>query len=227
MVQDWHEVLGPTVDVVGVTPPGRNTRINEPTIDRMSTLLTQVLPLVKNQMNLPTVLMGYSIGALVAYELALQLEKAGSPPVGVIAAAALPPQIPRKVAARFLGDADFLKYLISLDGMPPDVVKSPELVEFLLPMLRADITLGETYQPSNERLHVPIACINGLRDRHVNVEGIARWSELTTDWRGSHWVDGRHFFVRDQSTEFLRILAECLTRLRTPERERRLAATPR
>lgn len=221
MVRDWHWALGPTVDVVGVTPPGRNTRLNERPLDNMPDLQQVLLPLVQEELRLPTILMGYSIGALVAYELALRLADAGTPASALITAASLPPQIPRRIAARLLDDDGFLDYLISLDGMPPEVVNSPELVQFLLPMLRADITLGETYNPDNRPLDIPIACINGLRDQHVNPQGIARWQELTSQWHGSHWIDGRHFFLQTEQAEFLQALSACVDGFKLVHDEKR------
>jgi medium-chain acyl-[acyl-carrier-protein] hydrolase len=88
------------------------------------------------------------------------------------------------------------------DGIPQAVLDNPELLELMLPCLRADFTAFETYDYRGEApLDVPISAFGGDQDGYVRTHEVAGWREQTTGRFRMRVIPGNHFFMqtgRDQ-----------------------------
>src|SRR5262249_41838785 len=115
------------------------------------------------------------------------------------------PQIPQERTATYnLPQADFIKELARLNGTPKEVLSHPELMELMLPLLRADFELVETYEFRNEEpLQCPITVYGGANDKGVPYELLAPWSEQTSSDCDIHIFHGDHFFLRSDESEVL------------------------
>jgi surfactin synthase thioesterase subunit len=88
--------------------------------------------------------------------------------------------------------------------MPKEILETPEFLEFYLPILRADMTLTETYiYKERSPLTCPVAAFSGKDDRNVSEEGLAAWQEHTTGSFESQWFDGDHFYLNGASRSLL------------------------
>src|SRR5207344_936510 len=103
--------------------------------------------------DVPFALFGHSMGALAAFEMARELRRRRGPkPVRLLVSGARAPQRPNPdPPLRHLADREFLDEVKRrYDGIPGAVLENPELVELLLPCLRADFHLVETYDHIEE-----------------------------------------------------------------------------
>ena len=189
---------GSGVEVAAIQPPGRETRLWESPIDRVPALvkeLAQELPRDK-----PFAFFGHSLGAIVAFELARELRRRGKEgPLHLFAAACgAPARIPVPDPPRHLWpDERLLAEIGRFGGTPPEVLAEPELVRLILPVLRADFALVETYKYEREEpLRCGISAYGGAEDRDVSQDDLSWWRAETRAPFQLRIFPGGHFFVQ-------------------------------
>lgn len=193
----WSAEFGEDVDVVAVQPPGRLGRMDEPAFTDMASMVaalkTELLPML----DVPFVMFGYSLGSRVAYELCRQLqdEHGKSPELLIAAASVAPHRVARGRAIHALPDDAFLSRLATLNGTPREILDNRELMEILLPALRADFRIADTYHTEARRLRAPVAALAGLDDPEVSYPDLLAWRELTDRFIGVDYLAGDHFFI--------------------------------
>jgi surfactin synthase thioesterase subunit len=112
--------------------------------------------------------------------------------------------------AHQLPDEEFIARLRSLNGAPEEVWRYAELRALLLPALRADFALCETYAyRADSPLPVPVTALGGRDDPRVTPDELAAWGEQTAAFR-QRWFAGSHFFLRGAQAELLAAVAEAL-----------------
>jgi surfactin synthase thioesterase subunit len=113
--------------------------------------------------------------------------------------------------AHHLPREQFLEHLREMGGAPPEFFVEPELVELVLPMLRADFSVAETYTYTPaEPLDVPVRAFCGTADPHVSPAQTAAWGEQTTSRFGLTSVPGGHFFLESERASLLRAIRDDL-----------------
>jgi surfactin synthase thioesterase subunit len=200
-------------ELVRVRPvqlPGREERFGEPLFTQVDQavdgLLPQVLDLIGSS---PTVaLFGHSLGAVLAYEMAHRLSQMDSVTVTRLFVSGSPgPWTQRDVRATGLDDEQFLHQVRTFAGYTHPALEHPELRELLLPTLRADVEMHESYlAPSGKRLDVPVTSIRGADDELVSVEQAAEWSTATTRECRQVRLPGNHMYLVDAPAELVRLM---------------------
>jgi medium-chain acyl-[acyl-carrier-protein] hydrolase len=149
-------------------------------------------------MDKPFAFFGHSLGAFVAFELARQLRRqSGLQPARLMVSAAGAPQIPRRNRpVHALPEEEFLSELRQLNGVPAKVLQDSELMQLLLPMLRADFAVFETYQYMPESpLDCALTGFCGLQDQQVRREDMEAWRDQTHGAFSLRMLPGDHFFL--------------------------------
>ena len=208
--RDWPSHLPDDVEVVAVQLPGREARFAEPPVSSMEPLVARLAAGVLGQLDRPFALFGHSMGALIAFELARRLRSMGRDPVRLLVAGSRAPHLPSRRARdrHTLPDQEFVSTVRELGGMPPEVLGSPDLLDLVLPALRADFALVETHtHGAGPVLHCPISAFGGVEDDDVGRDDLAAWSRHTTGPFRSHLLPGGHFFVHSSRESLLRIVA--------------------
>ena len=146
---------------------------------------------------------------MVSFELARQLRRGGLEPMHIFASGCHAPQIPDSNALHDLPESELVKELHRLNGTPKEVLENRELLSIVLPTLRADCMITETYVYRNEPpLNCPITVFGGLQDPLVKREELEAWREQTNASFSVRMLEGDHFFL--QSSE--RVLLSTLSR---------------
>jgi medium-chain acyl-[acyl-carrier-protein] hydrolase len=209
--RSWSAWLPPEVDICLAHLPGRERRIGEPAHNRIESLVGELADHLRLVVDRPYVLFGHSMGAIVAYELTRALAPRGfRPPAGLIVSGQRAPHRPDDSShIHHLPDADFLGALRELGGTPSEVFEHPELIELLLPTLRADFAAIETYEwVPGPPLEIPIVAFAGDRDEVIDPDDVAGWAEQTTAPIIVERFDGGHFFVLDRPEQVARCAGE-------------------
>jgi len=170
-------------------------------------LAQPLLPLLDK----PFALFGHSLGALVSFELSRHLRTSyGIRPVRLFVSAGPAPQIPhRGLPVHNLPKREFLEELRRLNGTPAELLNQQELMDIVLPSLRADFALYESYRYSNEPpLDCPISAYGGLNDPHVKRRDLEGWRDQTRVSFSIRMFPGDHFFFRTAEPSLLRVLAQ-------------------
>jgi len=216
MYRRWQSQLN-GIELYSAQLPGREQRLREPPIGDLQLLIQRMLPSFLALADCPLILFGHSLGALIAYELACQLRQRGITPLHLIVSAFRSPERePRKQPLHQLPHNELIEALRGYGATSNEVLEHPELLELLLPMIRSDFRLHETYRyPGHPPLHCPITAIIPREDRHIPPEDMADWANKTTANFERVEVDGGHFYLLDQPEAALQVIRRCVSFGRT------------
>jgi medium-chain acyl-[acyl-carrier-protein] hydrolase len=209
----WMAGLPEDIEFLAVQLPGREERFREPPHSRMEPLVEALLPALAPYLDMPLVLFGHSLGGLIAFEVArvLTSQKLSSPAHVIVSstwAAHLPPPMP---LMHLLSDDELQDRLRALEGTPQEVL-GHELLRAFLPLIRADMAVGETYvYPGGEPLTCPLTVYGGADDAIISSQSLEAWKSLTSGPLKLRLFPGGHFYWK-HSDLFWAALAEALNR---------------
>lgn len=192
-----------TIEVGAIQLPGRWNRRLEPLLTKVSDASQSLAGELIRLSRMPYALFGYSVGGLIAFETARILArdaKQQQPRALILAAVGAPTERRNLPHLHKLSDAEFIRRHVDryLGGIPAAVLGDPDFLEMLLPVLRADIEMFETYQYlPGEALRCPIYTIAGEQDLLCPPSSMERWKDQTTGSLFSETVAGNHFFINN------------------------------
>ncbi len=211
------------IDLCPVELPGRGARIDEEPCCRMDRLVEELCEVLQPLLDIPFALFGHSMGAYIAYELARRLSAARGPAAMhlFVSGAAAPTRAPRDPPLHTLPDHDLIGALTSFGGTPPAVLACDELLAALLPTLRADLTLAETYTaPRPGRVACPITAFGGSNDT-IDRRALHGWSAFTGSAFRLRIFPGDHFYLSQAAGELADEMASDLHLATRPNRPQR------
>lgn len=210
----WPAGLPEELEVCAVQLPGRANRLHEPALASIPALVDALVPALVPHLDIPFAFFGHSMGAVLAYEVARVLHSCGGPlPKHLVVSGRRPPHVPNPdPPLHVLPDAQFVAEIeLRYGGIPPEVKAEPDLMELLLPCLRADVEALETFQPPQRpALPMPITAFGGVHDRLVPKSHLEAWRGET---HGTFWVrvfPGDHFYLDPCRAEVLADLSVTL-----------------
>lgn len=211
----WVNELPARIDVCPVQLPGRENRLSTPAFRHIDPLVEALLEALAPELDGPYAFFGHSMGAIIAYELAQRLRRAQMPePIHLLVSARRAPQLPPDDEAIYDLPEDELKTkLRELNGTPEAVLAHPELMELMLPLLRADFELNDTYEhTAHPPLGCPISAFGGTEDSDVEAEHLEAWRAMSTGPFERTFFDGDHFFIHDRPQRLIQGVAAALAR---------------
>jgi medium-chain acyl-[acyl-carrier-protein] hydrolase len=208
--RNWSDGLPTDIEVCPVQFPGRGTRLLEPPFSQLKLLVEALTEALHPLLDKPFALFGHSLGSLVSFELARQLRtNHQTRPVRLFVSAGFAPQIPhRSLPIHDLPEKAFSAELLRLNGTPEELLRHKELMEIVLPSLRADFALYENYRYLSEPpLNCPISTFGGLSDERVKQGDLEGWREQTSVSFSIRMFPGDHFFLNAAQPLLLRALS--------------------
>jgi medium-chain acyl-[acyl-carrier-protein] hydrolase len=179
--------------------PGRGSRYHEPPINNIPSLVGALSKAIQPFLDRALVFFGHSLGALVAYELVRHLRQCGlpQPKILFVSACSAPHLLDPHPPIHALPDSEFLKSLQKLNGIPSELLHQSDVIQLLLPILRADFEAIESYlyRPDELPLNCPIIAFGGLGDPRVSRERLEGWASHTASSFKSQYFPGDHFFI--------------------------------
>lgn len=214
----WVKRMQEAFTVCPIQLPGREERIMEQPYENMNVMLDDLEQAILNVIKAPYALWGHSMGGKIAYELEKRMEKHGYMAKCLFVSGSRAPHIPEPEPIYYLPDLAFKEKLGRFEGTPKELLDNQELLEFFLPMLRADFTMDETYCTHTDvLLKCPIIAFGGEADREANEDEVKAWKKYTENYFDYQMFPGGHFYVREHEEDVIHAVTKQLWRISDEE----------
>ncbi|GAA3783736.1 pyochelin biosynthesis editing thioesterase PchC [Streptomyces coacervatus] len=206
----WQEFAPDGLTIVPVLLPGREDRILDPPYEEVSAAIDDMLPALSRTLAgaESVAFFGHCLGAVLGFELAHRVARSGEFRIDHLFAsgAPAPPQRLRNLVSDLDDDAFLIELTRFIEYSHP-ALQRPELREFLLPTLRADVRMHENYRPSTtEPLKAALTILRGRDDNLVSAEEMEGWTEVSAQPLTRHQFEGGHMYLVDQAAELLEFI---------------------
>jgi pyochelin biosynthetic protein PchC len=204
--------MSPLVDVLAVQYPGRQDRLHDPLINNIPDLADAVTAALRPWLDRPFALFGHSMGASLGFEVALRLERAGTPPAHLFASGRRAPSRYREEHVHLGDDDAIIAELSRLSGTESSILGDEELLRMVLPAIRNDYRAVETYRPAVDApaLATPITALTGDNDPRTTLDDARGWQEHTTGAFELLVYPGGHFYLVENSAQVVDALSSRL-----------------
>jgi pyochelin biosynthetic protein PchC len=210
---EWRAFLPADTTLLIGQYPGRGARFSEPLPTSIDDLAGPVAAAVPDTVQ-DLVVLGHSMGSLVAFEVVRILQAAGRTPRALIASACRAPFLPNPSAVHpeRLDDDALVATIKERGGTDAGILDEPELREIILPSVRADFAIDDFYRCEDEtvRVHCPVTVIGGDEDPIVPGNTLERWAEITEHDFGLTVLPGGHFYFQRQLPQFFALVGAVL-----------------
>lgn len=201
------------LDIIPIDLPGRGSRITEKLLTDMHAIVDDVLEQVRPHISSTYAIYGHSMGGLTALLLIRRLRAEGLElPVHLFVTGHGGPSFRKpKVVRHSLPKKELVDELNLLDGMPEDIMQNESMIDYFLPVIRADFKAFETYDYETDgQLDMPITCVIG-KEENITLEGARAWEQETTAPVDVRQFPGRHFFIYQHDGEVVRLISRKLS----------------
>jgi acyl transferase domain-containing protein/NADPH:quinone reductase-like Zn-dependent oxidoreductase/surfactin synthase thioesterase subunit/ubiquinone/menaquinone biosynthesis C-methylase UbiE/acyl carrier protein len=217
----WHTFLPENIEVCAIQFPGREERFDEAPYDDIEKLTLKIAEVIDPLLDVPVAFYTHSLGAMAGFELAKHLEKekgiklvqfivGGWPSPDKGNSFKLLENVSPKEVYDIQNTPRIIQHLRDI-GVPEEVVSNDQLINEMLPSLRADIVMGKKYRfISSSRLDCPLRAIAGSMDPLFNSEQLEGWKNFTNKDFSFSMINGGHLFARDNKDELLKLITEIL-----------------
>ena len=202
----WPDELPAEIEFYAIELPSRGRRIKEPPITRMEPMVRGISDAIGPLLDKPFCCFGHSMGALTSFELARLLRREGRPqPSHLFVSGATAPQVEDAHPVNYdLPEPEFVDVLRRLNGTPSEVLENEELLQLMLPTLRADFELLQVYKYEDEPpFSFPITAFGGLQDKEVSRQDLEAWRVHTAGNFILRNFPGDHFFLHSDRSRLL------------------------
>ncbi|MFB7306122.1 thioesterase II family protein [Streptomyces sp. NPDC056192] len=208
----WQGQAPAGLTILPVQLPGREKRFAEPAYTSAAEAVDDAYAQVTAALGgsgRRVAVFGHSMGAVLAYELAHRLEREPGIRLEALFVSGSPgPWTARTDRAGGLPEDEFVARVKIFAGYAHPALENPEMRELLLPSLRADVQLHESYRPASERLlTVRVVSVRGRTDALVGAAGAAEWGRATSGKLTVAELDGGHMYLADRPGALLELIA--------------------
>jgi medium-chain acyl-[acyl-carrier-protein] hydrolase len=211
------------LELFPVELPGHGARLSEPPRTDLRRLVVELTDELQSSLDMPFAILGHSMGTWLALEITRELRRRRARiPELLIVVSGRPPhlKLPNGPLHQLTDDELVAAVARRYDGVPRAVRDSPELLQLLLPGLRADLQMLETYEYRDEApLAVAMFVLGGADDRAVSPADLGEWRRHTTGDFAMRLTPGGHFALfhdtKAQPSEGLSIVIARLERCKS------------
>lgn len=204
-------LLAPDIETLTVQYPGRQDRRTEPAAASIGEIADAVLGELGDGAG-PVALFGHSMGAVVAFEIALRLERSGQPALLLAVSGRRAPSRQPVETRHLLDGTGMLAELKRLNGTESAILDDDEVLSLVLPPLRADYRVLAAYTDPAVRLRAtPILAMVGNTDPVAPLDDVLAWEEYAGAGFDARVFPGGHFYLSRQSAILVSALREALT----------------
>jgi medium-chain acyl-[acyl-carrier-protein] hydrolase len=211
--RSWQDNFPSEIDICPVQLPGRENRFRDKPYEHMAPLVKAATDALMPYLDQPFALYGHSLGSLVAFEIARRLRIQGArQPEHLFVSGCHAPQLPPATAPiSQLNDKAFLTEVERFGGISKELLQNTEFITMVLPILRADLSIYDTYAYTvAPPLDLPISAYGGSQDARAPEALLAAWRKQTNSQFSLQMFPGGHFFLQSDQKRFLATLTKSL-----------------
>jgi medium-chain acyl-[acyl-carrier-protein] hydrolase len=210
----WNEYAPADIEFVGIQLPGHGARFRSDSISALAQLVEAAGAEIVPGLRQPFACFGHSFGSLLAFELCRWLRRRNLPtPLLLSVASRRAPQLPLNHQPQHrLTDDRLTDALYRYGGLHPSIREDASLMRLLLPAIRTDLAMNETYQYCAEPpLACPVLGLLGQADTACNEAQMQAWQVQTSQRFESHVLGDGHFFHSAQLGAVVRTICDALS----------------
>tara|TARA_R100000306_G_scaffold54193_2_gene51330 strand:+ start:152932 stop:153678 length:747 start_codon:yes stop_codon:yes gene_type:complete len=205
----WQALLPPSIQLCAVQLPGRGARFTEPCETGFKPLITNLADVIRHQSHLPFAFFGHSLGGLVAFELARECQRTSLPQAHhlFVSATNAPQHQPCRPDFDEIDDEHLIETLRDYNGTPAALLENRELMDLLLPAIRADFSLLNDYRyQTRDKLEIPLSVLAGRQDQHLIQAHLPAWQAETSAACHLRWFEGDHFYLQNEAAAVIDLI---------------------
>lgn len=209
----WRKLESNRFTVIPLQLPGREEQFRQEPFTDAATAARRLAPdLIRQAGENPVAIYGHSLGAILAFELARELERLGQVRLIHLFPSGSPgPWTSRPRRATGLDNEDFLARVLEFAGYQHEAFNDPEMRDLFLPLLRADVAMHENYVPSEApALRVSVTAMRGADDALVPASDLTQWAETTSGPFDMLEIPGGHMYLVDEPERTLATIERCI-----------------
>lgn len=213
----WATDLGDSIDMRALELSGRGKRTRESLYNNADEAVNDVYNMIAAEISdgAPYAVYGHSMGAMLAYEAAQKIRKNSLPaPLHLFFSGRGAPHLrsKREKLYHLMSEDEFKKEVLSLGGTPAEFFEYPELVEYLLPILKNDFKISETSQLNEviSPFEHPITVFTGKEETELEAEDVHGWMLHTKQVCNVHYFNGGHFFINEEAEAICSIMKKTI-----------------
>jgi len=211
----WPELLPRDIDVCAVQLPGRENRRQEPALSNLQPLTAKLVEVLTPYLQGEFAFFGHSFGALLSFELIREFRRRGLPLPRVLFASGAKAPSRHGMMPRWseLSREDFVREISARQGaVPRQLLAEPELLDLIIPTLRADLKVMEDYVYREEPpLPVRLCVFGGTEDTEVPAATLEPWRAETREAFTLRMFPGGHLFINEVTEQVLQAIRHELT----------------
>lgn len=195
--RNFRPYIHKEIEMVTLELPGRGARVSEPFIKDLNLLVDDLYTQIQDHLCEDYMIFGHSMGAILGDLLISKLENnlKKLPLCFLITGCRSPKRNILKPKIHNLSKEAFQKEVIKLGGMPDEIVNNQEVLDYLLEILRVDITALETNEyKEKSKYNIPIVAMRGSEES-ITKEDIIDWERQTSSTFKHRVLPGNHFFI--------------------------------
>ncbi|GAA2244856.1 MULTISPECIES: thioesterase II family protein [Kitasatospora] len=199
--RDWPTLLPEDIEILPIQLPGRESRFAEPHLTDYRQAVEQLYGGLRPYLDRPYALFGHSMGGLLAYGLAAAARRHGdrTPARLLVSGCGGPGTAPAKPGRSDWSDQELVADLRQMGGTPEAVLTDPDLLGVILPVLRADYAICDSFRrPDGPLLDCPVSVLGGEDDIY-SIDDLRLWSAVTRSTTSVRTFPGGHFYLSEES----------------------------
>ena len=214
---DWITSVPDWLQICPVELPGRGWLWMKPLATSLVELARIISSAIYPYAHGQYAIFGHSMGALLAYEVALNLKALGRHDLCrlFISGSRAPFRANKRSSISQLSDDEFLDHIRSMRGTPEEILTNPELMKLFVPLLRADFQMCEEYRVDRvQPLRCAVTVLGGEADEEVSEGDLRMWSRIIAGEFQCLRFPGGHFFIKDNKNDVISAIFRELERHR-------------
>lgn len=223
LYEKWRNSLNPKVELCLIELAGRGTRSHEALYQNLHEAVDDIYARMHERFNIketPFALFGYSMGSLIAYELAHKIKDLlGLNPHHIFFAAKQPPDYTsNNKILHTLPIPALVNELMAMGGTPSEIFQDPMLKEYFLPIIKSDLRITENYRyiRRESKLDCDFTIIDGIYD-YMLKSPIGGWQNHSNLECYTYKLEGDHFLIHTHMDQILNIINRQLMKKMLPE----------